>query len=468
MMGKNMALKRNIEKDITFTRNYKLKLTKRQELLCFSILCGLTDLYNFALDELKCEIELNGKLPKPGEFQKNYAKHRNANPLLQLSTTQTSQAVYQKLHSAYKNVLEKNRSKIAGRFYKENIPDDLSDKQKEELKKKLNLDLNKYILLETLKMFKKKNYDNPYSTFVFFEGQYTISPLIDGQFVGFSPTFGVKNFKNEQDKRLGLMRVFREGKQFSSIVKRIEVVKKTDGFYASLSCQINRADLPKRNKPDLISNVGIDFGNKRIMTLSDGTSLEKFSPKVKTRLQKLWKRKEALQKILSQKEDTYRKMNSLFDGVPISNNYLKILNKLRNTELDIMRIREFCGHALSNTILDNFNTVFVEDINTAEIMQKNSNLPKKAQKTMKRNISHNSWGKLKEQLVYKGDWRGNKVVLVPAKNTTQTCSDCGFVFTEKEKLDLKVRVYECPKCGMKKDRDVNAAINVKNRGNSMI
>ena len=125
-----MALTRNIKKELTFTRNYKLKLTKNQELLCLSILTGMSNLYNLALDELKAEIELNGKLPKPGVFQKNYAKHRNADPLLQLCTSQASQAVYQKLISSAKNVLEKNSGKIAGQFYKDNIPNDLSDKEK--------------------------------------------------------------------------------------------------------------------------------------------------------------------------------------------------------------------------------------------------------------------------------------------------------------------------------------------------
>jgi hypothetical protein len=80
-----MALKRNIKKELTFTRNYKLKLTKNQELLCLSILTGMTNLYNSALDELKLEIELNGKLPKPSVFQKNYAKHRNASPISKIN-----------------------------------------------------------------------------------------------------------------------------------------------------------------------------------------------------------------------------------------------------------------------------------------------------------------------------------------------------------------------------------------------
>lgn len=461
-----MALTRNIKKELTFTRNYKLKLTKNQELLCLSILTGMSNLYNSALDELKAEIELNGKLPKPGVFQKNYAKHRNADPLLQLCTTQASQAVYQKLITSVKNVLEKNRGKIAGQFYKENIPNDLTDKEKEDLKKQLNVNLNKHILLETLKMFKRKDANNLYSTFVFFEGQYDCF-YDDEQFAGFIPSHGKIKFKSTPENQMGLLRTFKEGKEFRFVTGRIEVVKKVDGFYASVSCQANREDLPPRTKPYVGSSVGIDFGNKKVMTLSDGKFKEKFSPKVNKRLKTLWARKDALQKCLSRKEDTYRKMNKLSDGVPSSNNYTKLLQKLRNTELDIQRIREFCGHALTNDILDNYETVYVEDIKTAEIMEKDSTMPKKVQKAMKKNISHNSWGQLKDQLVYKGDWRGNKVTLVPARNSTQTCSNCGNILEGDKKIGLKVRKYVCFVCGMEKDRDVNAAINIHNSGNKI-
>jgi len=41
-------------------------------------------------------------------------------------------------------------------------------------------------------------------------------------------------------------------------------------------------------------------------------------------------------------------------------------------------------------------------------------------------------------------------------------------YGKDKKIDLKVRVYECPECGMIKDRDLNAAINIKNRGTKII
>lgn len=41
--------------------------------------------------------------------------------------------------------------------------------------------------------------------------------------------------------------------------------------------------------------------------------------------------------------------------------------------------------------------------------------------------------------------------------SSQICSCCGH----RQKMPLDVRTYECPECGMKMDRDINAAINIR-------
>lgn len=46
--------------------------------------------------------------------------------------------------------------------------------------------------------------------------------------------------------------------------------------------------------------------------------------------------------------------------------------------------------------------------------------------------------------------------------TTQTCSNCGNVKIDDDKLILKDRIYCCKKCGHKQDRDENAARNIYN------
>ena len=44
--------------------------------------------------------------------------------------------------------------------------------------------------------------------------------------------------------------------------------------------------------------------------------------------------------------------------------------------------------------------------------------------------------------------------------STQTCSKCGYIRKGKEKLMKSKRIYTCPICGYKENRDINAAMNI--------
>lgn len=57
---------------------------------------------------------------------------------------------------------------------------------------------------------------------------------------------------------------------------------------------------------------------------------------------------------------------------------------------------------------------------------------------------------------------GKLLIKVNPKNTSQTCSSCGKKSTVK--LTLTDRVFNCEKCGFSCDRDVNAAVNILNKG----
>lgn len=47
---------------------------------------------------------------------------------------------------------------------------------------------------------------------------------------------------------------------------------------------------------------------------------------------------------------------------------------------------------------------------------------------------------------------------------TQICSNCGFKFTDKQKLTLDDRLFKCPICNNEIDRDLNSSINILNIG----
>lgn len=66
-----------------------------------------------------------------------------------------------------------------------------------------------------------------------------------------------------------------------------------------------------------------------------------------------------------------------------------------------------------------------------------------------------------DKLAWKCQKFGSYFTKVNPSLTSKTCSNCGYIF---EELTLKDRIFNCPCCGQLIDRDINAAINIKNRG----
>ena len=75
-------------------------------------------------------------------------------------------------------------------------------------------------------------------------------------------------------------------------------------------------------------------------------------------------------------------------------------------------------------------------------------------------IAEVSWCQFIEMLKYKCEWYGKNLVQIGQfEPSTKTCSHCGYKNTE---LTLKDREWICPVCNTYHDRDINAAINIKN------
>ena len=120
-------------------------------------------------------------------------------------------------------------------------------------------------------------------------------------------------------------------------------------------------------------------------------------------------------------------------------------------------------HKSSTWITKNHGVIYLEDLKIAN-MSKSAKGTKeapgrnvKAKSGLNKSILDQGWFELKRQIQYKSDWFGGKVVLVNARYTSQTCSECGYKDKENRETQAK---FLCKECGHKDNADLNAAKNI--------
>ena len=78
-----------------------------------------------------------------------------------------------------------------------------------------------------------------------------------------------------------------------------------------------------------------------------------------------------------------------------------------------------------------------------------------------KSIGDASWNRIGQYTTYNAESAGAVVVSINPMHTSQKCSKCGSI---KGDLKLSDRIYHCSSCGLIIDRDMNAAINIRNMG----
>ena len=136
-------------------------------------------------------------------------------------------------------------------------------------------------------------------------------------------------------------------------------------------------------------------------------------------------------------------------------NYQKQRQKTAYLQRKVERQRTDYLHVVSKRKIENQDFIAAEDLKVRNML-KNHKLAK--------SIADASWRKFLTMLQHKALLYGKTVILVPPRNTTQTCSKCGYILKGDEKLTLNDRDWVCPKCHTEHFRDTNAAINILNRG----
>jgi putative transposase len=106
-------------------------------------------------------------------------------------------------------------------------------------------------------------------------------------------------------------------------------------------------------------------------------------------------------------------------------------------------------HKLSTSLVRDHDVIAIEDLHVAGMVRNHS---------LARSISDCGWGTFRRMVEYKAERAGRRVIVIDRwYPSSKTCSACGHLLAS---LSLSTRTWQCPSCGTRHDRDINAAKNI--------
>ena len=219
-----------------------------------------------------------------------------------------------------------------------------------------------------------------------------------------------------------------------------------DRFYIVVSVDDDNA--PKKKIKTLDNVIGIDLNIKSIVS-SDHDVYNSIT-QTKT-YKKLIKKEKRAQKKLSRK---YIKAKELNKSLKKSKNYIKQrIIKNKYTRRINNQNEAYIDYVITSLIKKKPKIISIENLDVKGMKESNN-------KYVRKGLSHNSFSKLLRTLENRCNNIGIKVLKVDRYYaSSKTCNKCNY-----KKIDLKLsdRVFICPNCGLKINRDYNAALNIKN------
>ncbi|MDD5935446.1 MAG: RNA-guided endonuclease TnpB family protein [Clostridiales bacterium] len=185
-----------------------------------------------------------------------------------------------------------------------------------------------------------------------------------------------------------------------------------------------------REARDGRGEVGMDFGLKTFLTLSDGSVIR--SP-------------EFFRQGVNEVRKASRALSRKVSG---SNGYNRALRTLYRRHQDIANRRRDWFWKISHCLCSKYSVIAIEDLNINGMA-----------KLWGRKVHDYAFSEFVEILDWCARKYGTRVIRIGRYYpSSQTCYACGHVWPGTK--DLSVREWICPECGVTHDRDVNAAMNI--------
>jgi len=431
-----------MEIDLNYIRGYKIELepNKLQKAALMKVTAAQRKAYNYCLDKALNYKEVSGKFPTLGTI-KSYNKN-----FTDLKKTDSNFQWFNDVSKCAHQSATLNLASAFSRFY-ENLAEEPNFKSARRSKRSFNFDNvgfkvsdnRRRIKIPTIGYvkLKEKNYF-PKGIFKFLS--FTVSEHANKWYISFTVEHS-------------------DTGEFTKFNKHKTKHKKHE--------KISKAEIIRNSPNSNLEVIGNDLGIATHAQLSNGKSFN-FSEKIKEDLNIYDKRYKKLQRKYSH-QTKGRKNPKNKIGIARCNDFIK--NNVNNSgkkffsrnsyrtlrRMAVLRKKALdlkldAMHKITTGIVKRRAIILVCEDLKVQNMMKNHNLAK--------SIANVSWGEMTRQLKYKSKLVGGLYYEVDTfYPSSKLCSCCGH---KKEEIKLSTRIYCCEVCGMIMDRDLNAAINIRN------
>ena len=150
-----------------------------------------------------------------------------------------------------------------------------------------------------------------------------------------------------------------------------------------------------------------------------------------------------------------RKLSLMQKG---SKNRSKQRIKVANLHEKVANQRKDFLHKQSRQIANAYDCVCIENLDMKAMSQLQN---------FGKSVADDGWGMFVTFLKYKLEETGKRLVKVNRFfASSQICNVCGYKNTATK--NLSIRAWDCPECGAHHNRDINAAINIRNEGMRLV